>query len=205
MQLNKTLTGNIRTLNKASKIVLKTKNIPLNTEIHLEKDILLKTLKTPAPINIEKKILTAIPIPKSTISIERKNRNNSQFKGNFITLKPTINIIDKEPEKCKIKINTLKMDNEKYHESNKAELKESIIPFCQESIESTKKNDDNVLIGSQEFSINIQTTYPEEAVKKYQRKYITKRSPFSEIVDEGIYQYLGNNCYVSNKAKSSNI
>ena len=97
------------------------------------------------------------------------------------------------------------MDNEKYHESNKAELKESIIPFCQESIESTKKNDDNVLIGSQEFSINIQTTYPEEAVKKYQRKYITKRSPFSEIVDEGIYQYLGNNCYVSNKTKSSNI
>ena len=67
------------------------------------------------------------------------------------------------------------------------------------------ENDDSVLLGSQE-SLNNQinspriplNSKPEYLFKQY---FSRKRSPFSEIVDKGISEYLGDNSYIN---KNSN-
>jgi hypothetical protein len=111
-----------------------------------------------------------------------------------------------------------KVQEKPMEESKKVILKEKIegktifqAPIVQELVElsSDKKDEDSVLMASQESPVNmVQSKSPrifcaEKSPCKYKRRFVAKRSPFSEIVDEGISEYLGNNSYISNKNKSS--
>ena len=83
------------------------------------------------------------------------------------------------------------------------------------SIEPEKKRDecDIVMIGSQHSSLTmLPPRSPRIPMKRKFRKnakakfspYEIKRSPFSEIMDGSISEYLGNQSFVSNRNKTSN-
>lgn len=79
-----------------------------------------------------------------------------------------------------------------------------------ESVECSedKKDDDSVLMASQESPINLnhakspRNSHPHKS-SHFKRRFVARRSPFSDMVDEGISEYLGNHSYVSNKTRSS--
>ena len=72
-----------------------------------------------------------------------------------------------------------------------------------------KEENDAVLMGSQDSSVNMlqpkspRISHLEKPRGRFKRRFIVKRSPFSEIIDEGISEYLGNRSYLSNQKSMS--
>ena len=163
--------------------------------LHIEKDNLMKAIKIP---NTEKKILADIPSNKTTLNTNGRCRNLIQIK----VLSKNTNPISK----C---INTMNNGSEKYKLNTDTINNKEVLPSSKEIVSLEKKVDDSVLMGSQESFINMsQSKYPykncSENGRKLKFQLRTKPSPFSEIVDDGISVYLGNNNCVANKDKPSN-
>jgi len=131
-------------------------------------------------------------------------KNTQKLTETIMTGKEKIKI--KFPIKVEAKT-IFNVDNNEHKESNH----ESII--SEESLENlniNKKEElDSVLIDSQDSSLCIlkpkspKISHPEKTRGRFRRRFVAKRSPFSEIVDEGISEYLGNQSYFSNRNKSS--
>jgi len=153
-------------------------------------------------------------------SINVKTKDHTQKKIKVFNAQVVNKVINKVDIGKKESNEENKVQEKSIGENKKVVLKEKIegktifqAPIVQELVElsSDKKDEDSVLMGSQESSINmVQSKSPrifcaEKSPCKYKRRFVAKRSPFSEIVDEGISEYLGNNSYISNKNKSSKI
>lgn len=197
----------------------------MKAAINIGKNSVLKPLPIailPSTKKIEHELLSIVPeikhnpIMKPMLDTDnRKIASNIKIKDKSVIQK-RVNLPNSKP--ANKATNMISLENTKNEEiiTQLVESPEDKKPehkqiFFQESIEvpSDKKDDDSVLMGSQESSLNMmppkspQISCGEKLFNKVRGRFVTKRSPFSEIVDEGISEYLGNHSYISNKNKSS--
>eukprot|EP00826_Nyctotherus_ovalis_P019743 TRINITY_DN16130_c0_g1_i17.p1 TRINITY_DN16130_c0_g1~~TRINITY_DN16130_c0_g1_i17.p1 ORF type:complete len:260 (-),score=85.25 TRINITY_DN16130_c0_g1_i17:104-883(-) len=150
----------------------------------------------------------------------KRSEECAQKKISMLTAKLLNKIADKELSKKEINIIEVNHTNNR----GKSEQRKTLQPSrpkedrktaqdkaLSESVESSedKKDDNSVLMASQESPIGLnqskspRTSHPDKS-SHFKRRFVARRSPFSDIVDEGISEYLGNHSYISNKNKSSN-
>lgn len=136
---------------------------------------------------------------KSPLRMQLEDRKTSQIKINIPSGNSKLN-------KLTIKDRKHSQDRKdgRRQEAAKGHMKESATSSAveKECEVDNKREDDSVLMASQESTVQLQSKSPQVScanASQYKQRFVARRSPFSEIVDKGISEYLGNTACIASK------